>query len=319
MTVTGDFLPLARSAIRVALVDDGEDFRQFLRDVLPAHWQVDVFPNADAFFKHVGSTQDWARDCALQQPSALQAQLAQWKVGHARFKRPNLVVMDHHMPGTSGLAAMGKLKAVPVAKVLLSGMATERAVIDSFNAGHLTAFVGKNEEDIGAAVIGHAERFLSAQAQDMEHPAARLSSEQLAVLHNPKVMSALKGLVGADAEYVIFGQPFGILVYGFEGDLRWIQLETTATLPASQELAIRCGVKPAMGPLLARGEVVSDAAFQQALDSGEKPNVTAVQARIALPDGQGELLIGTFFPDTPNLPGQAESYSAWNSAKVIPA
>ena len=121
--------------VRVLVVDDDEDFRNGLAELLTAH-DLDV----------VATARD-ARDA----------------IDVARMLRPNVVLMDVHMPGPNGIQATpGVLQAWPEAKVVMltvSGDGTD--VLEALLAG-ATGYLVKGTEPaalvagIRAAAAGDA-------------------------------------------------------------------------------------------------------------------------------------------------------------------
>jgi DNA-binding NarL/FixJ family response regulator len=129
--------------IRVLLADDQALLRSAFK----------VLVNSEPDMEVVGEAADGAEALAL-----------------ARAERPDVVLMDIHMPGTDGLAATRAITADPdladVRIVMLTTFEVDEYVVQSLRAG-ASGFLGKGaepEELLGAIRIAHAGEALLSPA-----------------------------------------------------------------------------------------------------------------------------------------------------------
>jgi signal transduction histidine kinase len=99
----------ARGSYRLLVADDNADMREYLKDLLSAHWEVETFPDGASALK-----------ASLDNP-------------------PDLVLSDVMMPGLDGFELLRRLRAhlatreIPV--VLLSARAGEESRVEGLQAG----------------------------------------------------------------------------------------------------------------------------------------------------------------------------------------
>lgn len=65
-----------------------------------------------------------------------------------KYKLPSVVIVDHDMPGISGIDFCEKLKKYPIKVIMLTGVAKEREAIDAFNRGIIDKFIFKSQKDV---------------------------------------------------------------------------------------------------------------------------------------------------------------------------
>ncbi|MCD6047072.1 MAG: Response regulator receiver [Gammaproteobacteria bacterium] len=87
-----------------------------------------------------------------------------------RFKTPAVVIVDHDMPGMSGLEFCRNLKDFPIRKIMLTGEVDHRLAVQAFNDGIIHRFIVKDDPKV-FEVIDQAihelqqEHFLSLSGQ----------------------------------------------------------------------------------------------------------------------------------------------------------
>ncbi|MBS0357927.1 MAG: response regulator [Proteobacteria bacterium] len=79
-----------------------------------------------------------------------------------RFSEVSVVVVDYAMPGMNGLDFCQRIQNSPVKKILLTGRADERTVLEAFNEGLIDRYIEKNIPNV-ATVIKHAIQKLQRQ------------------------------------------------------------------------------------------------------------------------------------------------------------
>lgn len=68
-------------------------------------------------------------------------------LNNARFEEIAILIIDYNMPNMHGLELCEKLKDLPVKKILLTGEATHKKAVESFNKGLIHRFI-KKEHDV---------------------------------------------------------------------------------------------------------------------------------------------------------------------------
>lgn len=234
-------LPLVMLPKRVLFVDDDLDFLETIALSVPK-WSGRLFATspAEALAALASEPDHWAaledvflraREARLDgsgEPSLFaNAYFNDWR----RFRLTTVVVLDHSMPQMTGINFVAKLERTPAKRILLTGQADPSVAIDAFNDGLIDKYVPKDLS------IG---RHLT-QAVDQVHTSlcirygnlvrAGLTDEQHALLQAPAVVEALKAKIAALKwhEYVVLGQPFGLMGMGLQGPLQWLQLETNSS------------------------------------------------------------------------------------------
>lgn len=234
-------LPLVMLPKRVLFVDDDRDFLEMIALAVPK-WSGRMFatsPN-DAIAALAGEPDHWAalegvflkaREARLDgsgEPSLFaKAYFNDWR----RFRVTTVVVLDHSMPQMTGINFVEKLERTPAKRILLTGQAEPSVAIDAFNEGLIDKFIPK-DFSIGQHLtnaVSQVHTSLCIQYGNLVR--AGLTDEQHALLEAPAVVEALSAKIAALKwhEYVVLGQPFGLMGMGLQGPLQWLQLETSSS------------------------------------------------------------------------------------------
>ena len=105
--------------------------------------------------------------------------------------------------------------------------------------------------------------------------AATLSPEQQAILREPSVAEDLANFASRTfAEWVVIGDPFGVLGLSHGGVPFWLQLEPTTGLPALARVAEMQGAGAEDVSHIREGRCVYDAALLKSLGSRKAPSAT---------------------------------------------
>lgn len=247
-------LPLFQRSGSVLFLDDDIDYLDMLGMVLPAHLQVELYSRPPTFIERMREEPArWEADAALhlqmlergrQGHPLLPQVLRYWAGNPARYQLAQTCVVDYAMPGTDGLKVLNTLQDWPGSRILLTGQADEQIAIQAFNGGLIDQFIPKQTPDI-------AERLLTALARRACAPHPRLDTlwravlqpAQQSVLQVPSVAHALQQFaLPRWVEYVVLGEPFGVLGLDAQGQCQWLQLEPTHTLDDLAELAGSAGL-----------------------------------------------------------------------------
>ena len=242
-------LSLFRRPGSIVFLDDDTDYLETLAMVIPAAWQVALYSRPSAFLRRMREEPaHWEADAVQQlqmierwrqgQPLIPQV-LHYWASRPERYQLAQTCVVDYAMPGTDGLTVLNTLLDWPGSRVLLTGQADEQIAIQAFNNGLIDQFVPKQTTDITRHLLGVLQRLAQAP-----HPRLNtvwrsvLTPNQLSLLQIPSVAQYLRDYtLNHWVEYVVIGEPFGLLGMDGHGQVHWLQLEPTASLGDLAELA----------------------------------------------------------------------------------
>ena len=241
--------PLFHRPGSVVFLDDDPEYLDILAMVLPSGWHVRMFMRpARCVHALMGEPRLWEQDRRShqhmvdlwRQGKPLIPQILQhWACTPDRYALSQVCVVDFSMPGMDGLQFLSELRQWPGGRILLTGQADERVAVGAFNRGLIDRYIPKQASDVAMRLID-AIHTLSARALE-QHAAiwrSTLRPEQLDVLSDAGVQEALQALASRHwVEYVVIGQPFGVLGMNVDGEVSWLQLETPEGLAAMAELA----------------------------------------------------------------------------------
>lgn len=311
--------PLFHRPGTIVFLDDDPDYLEMLALVLPRHWHVKLFMRPAECIKHLQQEPPfWEADAWNQQQlitewregKALIPQiLAYWSKYTERYALTRVCVVDYSMPGMDGLQALGELMDWPGARVLLTGQADEQVAVRAFNRGLIDQFIAKQTPDISRRLIDAVHQLLATpNARHEQTWRVTLRLEQNALLRSAAVTRDLNAFAAKHwIEYVVIGQPFGVLGMDSAGRVGWLQLETRDGLKSLAELAEIEGVAPLALDEIRAGRKLADFELRQALGRNGAAQLTA-----AFPIGQDDALIGALFAiDPPHSPDVVNSYASW--------
>lgn len=311
--------PLFHRPGTIVFLDDDPDYLEMLALVLPRHWHVKLFMRPAECINHLQQEPPfWEADAWNQQQlitewregKALIPQiLAYWSKYTERYALTRVCVVDYSMPGMDGLQALGELMDWPGARVLLTGQADEQVAVRAFNRGLIDQFIAKQTPDISRRLIDAVHQLLATpNARHEQTWRVTLSPEQNALLRSAAVTRDLNAFAAKHwIEYVVIGQPFGVLGMDSAGRVGWLQLETRDGLKSLAELAEIEGVAPLALDEIRAGRKLADFELRQALGRNGAAQLTA-----AFPIGQDDALIGALFAiDPPHSPDVVNSYASW--------
>ena len=311
--------PLFHRPGTIVFLDDDPDYLEMLALVLPRHWHVKLFMRPAECISYLQKEPPfWEADAWNQQQlitewregKALIPQiLAYWSKYSERYALTRVCVVDYSMPGMDGLQALGELMDWPGARVLLTGQADEQVAVRAFNRGLIDQFIAKQTPDISRRLIDAVQQLLATpNARHEQTWRVTLSPEQNALLRSAAATRDLNAFAAKHwIEYVVIGQPFGVLGMDSAGRVGWLQLETRDGLKSLAELAEIEGVAPLALDEIRNGRKLADLELRQALGRDGAPQLTA-----AFPIGQDDALIGALFAiDPPHSPDVVNSYASW--------
>lgn len=311
----------------IFLLDDDPDYLDLMALLLPPERHIRLFLRPHACLQHMREEQqDWAADCYRQETVVdlwrqgrplIPQVLRYWARHPQRYGLTHVGVSDHMMPGLSGLELFGQLRhGWPGARVLLTGQADDRVAVDAFNHGLIDQYIAKQSAEMATLLARSLER-LADHCHD-RHDAiwrATLRPQQMALLRQGGAGRALKSLMDREwVEYVVCGEPFGVLGLDAEGRASWLQLQARETLPqlAHDLASAREGRLPVeWRRRLEQGHaLVAPAVYQGLALEGPGP----LQEAFALDEG-GQLLAARFPLPAEVLPEPIQGYRSWLAAQ----
>lgn len=270
----------------VVLLDDAPDYLEMLAASLPRHWNVETFVNPR---QCVGYLQQepprWEADLAAQQKLVenwhrgaplIRQVLDYWAGDTERYALTKVCVVDQRMPGMTGVQVLEALADWPGRRVLLTGDFDEGLATHAFNRGLIDQFIAKQSDRMGLR-LAEAIQMLMNRPDARYHQiwSATLGPQQMAILREPSVAEDLANFASRTfAEWVVIGDPFGILGLSDTGVAFWLQLEPTAGLDELARLAAEQCVSPEDASHIRAGRCVYDADLLEALGSRKAPSVT---------------------------------------------
>lgn len=269
-------LPYYHRAGSVALLDDDPTFLEMLEGAVPRSWQPRSYFNANSCLNALQQEPPhWEAELWAQQELVSQwhrgAPLIPVVLRHwaTRVDRPlaRVLVADHMMPGKTGLEALGELVDWPGHRVLLTGALEEDFVTHAFNSGLIDRYLAKQDTAFLPRLM-HAVESLRASTDERMHQIwmGTLSPEQAGLLSEESVVEDLAPYLHENyREWVILGDPFGILGMDLAGDVVWLQLESRDHLDELAEISVTYGMDHGTADRVRAGALLSNVQLRQAL------------------------------------------------------
>lgn len=323
--------PLKRHPGSVVFVDDDENFLEVMKTIFPPEWNIIVFANAGDFVEYMQSKMAVSKEIdayqlraieRLKKGGAVALEVARfWNSFPERYSLPQVVIVDYHMPSLNGLDALEMIKEWDGQKILLTGVADESLICRAFNERRIDFFIAKQNARIMQQIASTLKLMLNdCGTSDLKWDIWNLSlrSEQNLIIQEPEIATALFEFVGDNCEHVVIGEPFGVMALGYDGGVRWLQLETTATLDAAADLALEMKVAQEDARDIRSGRVLSNARINSALRIYDMATVAASSFQTRIPC-INEMLYGAVFKlDIAGFPPPELCYSAWHTRDQMP-
>ncbi|MFN3736100.1 MAG: response regulator [Hydrogenophaga sp.] len=309
-------IPLFHRPGSILFLDDDTDYLEMLGMVVPAHWQAELFSRPAGFAARMQDEPGrWEADAqrqvqmveAWRQGQALVPLVLRYWADHPeRYALARTCVVDYAMPGTNGLTVLNNMLDWPGSRVLLTGQADEQIAVQAFNDGLIDQFVPKQATDITRHLLG-VLRKLGYAAHPRLNAIWRgtLRPAQQSVLQMPSVTKALQNHTQQHwVEYVVLGEPFGLLGLDAQGGVHWLQLETADGLRDLAELAATVGLRYDVTRAIETGQCLAAIELHQQL--GASGPVRTAPAQELGDDG---VLFGAQFDLSPSeLPAPILGY-----------
>lgn len=268
--------PLAYRAGAVAVLDDDPGEVEKLGAALAPEWTVRTYGHTDSCTNAIQQEPPlWEQDYWAQQRvvedwrkgrgSLLRLVLDYWRAHPERGDLTKVLLADHLMAGTDGLAALTELATWPGCKALLTGDDETDVAHEALGRGQIDACIPKR---IATAGTGATVRALmhrpDPRANRIWH--ATLTPAELRLLDDDSAAAALLDYAhGRWQEWVCIGEPFGILGVDHWGGISWLQLQDPARLEEAARLASHYCLREADVARIATGQCLSNIELLQAL------------------------------------------------------
>lgn len=319
--------PLERHPGAIIFVDDDENYLAAVKTIFPSNWNIQTFADVSAFVSHMTVMMAVVKDMDAYQLGSIERcrqggsvaieVLRFWNAFPERYALPQVVLMDYHMPHHSGLDALKQVKDWGGPKVLLTGVADEALVCRAFNEHRIDYYIAKQNAKILALIVSTVKLMLNnyTEASSLKWNAWNMSlrPEQQLILRHPEITQALFEFVDDNCEHVVIGDPFGVMALGYGGEVKWLQLETTATLDAAADLAVKTGGPSEDAQSVRAGRSLTNARINSALGIAGTPSAAAKAFQIRIPS-INEMLFGAVFDLTvAGAPLPEMCYTAWQA------
>ncbi len=299
-------LSLCQRPACVAFLDDDDAYLEMLAMVIPASWQMECFARSTVFLERLREEPElWETDTCKQQqivdrwrqgqPLVPQI-LRYWAEEPQRLALCSVAAVDYSMPGMDGLQVLAQLPNWVGSRVLLTGQADEQVAVSAFNRSLIDLYLPKQTPNMARALMAAIEAMLGRpNPRHQQIWRSTLTSEQNALLLRDGVAAQLDAVLRAQwVEYIFIGQPFGVIGQDRDGNLGWLQLETTSGLADLAELARAQNAPASLVRAIENGEQLVDLEVAQCLGYGDTFRTTPTRTF-----GSNGKLIGGLFSIAP--------------------
>jgi len=250
--------PLVLLPKRVIYVDDQGGFLDILRKTMPKRLSREFIDQPNAALQALlqettywcgvesllSRAHEFRSDGEGEAPLYVKLYFQDWR----RFHLTGVLIVDYAMPGLDGVELLKQLDHSPARRVLLTGAADAEVAVKAFNSGLIQKFIPKSTPNLFKEIASCSDEMHLSVCEHMGHLIrSTLRTDQIELLHEPRVVRGLQSKVEELnwIEYVVVGQPFGLLGMAHSGPLQWLQLETPDSLRELAEAAEELEYPPA--------------------------------------------------------------------------
>lgn len=235
-------LPLVKLPKRIVYVDDDGSFLDALRKTMPKHARefsdsprltLEAIRGEMPYWRAIELLLANAHDSRDTPGGEAGMYVKRYFQDWRRFHMTSVLIVDYNMPGMTGVDLVRELHDCPARRVLLTGVADAEVAVKAFNQGVIQKFIPKSIPNLNREITKCANEMHGSVCEHLGHlMRGTLTGEQVELLHEPSVVEGLErkfeelGWI----EYVVVGEPFGILGLAYDGPLQWLQLETEQSL-----------------------------------------------------------------------------------------
>lgn len=187
--------------------------------------------------------------------------------GWPRHVSTGVLVLDQDLQELTGLEMLADLPGWPGWRVLTAASDNPRLALAGFNADLITRFARKCSGDAVHTLARLVEVLLATpQPRQQQLWQATLTPAQAALLAREDIAQEIGGyLRDRFVEWVVVGDPFGVLAFDLMGGPYWLQLEPRGDLPALAALWRHVDDGTVDPSVVERGEQLPNLSMRRAL------------------------------------------------------
>ncbi len=165
-----------------------------------------------------------------------------WEVYNPlRFNEISVVVIDYAMPGMSGLEVCRKMENSPIKRILLTGRADEKTVVQAFNDGLIDMYLQKQNPNITELINSSIKNMQYRYFQNMSEVVVKmLSIKSPNCLQDPKFVEVFNEFVKDNniVEYYLSENSGSFLMLDANAELFYLIVKTEQDLHLHYEMAL---------------------------------------------------------------------------------
>lgn len=236
-------LPLSWRPGGVALLDDDPAFLQIAAAPLASHWSTALFEDADDFvaallrelpFREADAweQQEVVRSWRAGKASLAAEVLRYWTRNTERYAFTRVAIVDFALEAGTGIDALRKLRDWEGHAVLLTGVADHKAAIAAFNERLIDRYERKSDGPLVPRIPNLVAELQDAPDLRLDQIwRSTLTESQERLLRSPDVARPLMSFLRQQvAEYVVMGDPFGVMGLTAGGQVAWLPLRLGTSL-----------------------------------------------------------------------------------------
>ena len=312
-------LPLMHRPGVIVSLDDEPIFHRLLSRILPTGSTVEFFNEPDSFVARMQvevfkQAKDLVHQSKLieqwrQGEYLIPTVLRYWAEHPERHALVRICLVDYMMPGTTGLDVLQSISAWKGGRVLMTAHADEQIAVTAFNQGLIDQFIPKQRlsADIGAlpVLLGRAASISSSAYGSLWAAQIKPDQQDLLQAYGENLAHFARHHW---VEYVVLGDPFGILGLDACGRAWWLQLEASTHLGDLAELAESVEVPAAVLSEIRAGKQFAAVELQDQLRTSDRE----VQLAPTIDIGDDGVLLGALFAIAPDeLPAPIPEFEPW--------
>lgn len=280
-------LPPLRTRGCVVLIDDDADYVGTLEDLLSLRdFGTEAFTDPAALHASVGRRVSALKQEQVTLSEIWRAQLEgsgtvaekvlEFFASPERLDTPLVLVTDYAMPAETGVSLCSRPEYSVLERVLLTGVADNAIAVSAFNAGAIDQFVQKQAPSFPVSIINAVEgRLVASAVRRAAQLANALPRDLSSALAGSDASAALRALLHEldVREYMMLGQPQGIVGITGAATALWIQLETASSLQDLDDVLQLARATAAMRKRVSERQVLVAPDFMKQLgaDASEQP------------------------------------------------
>jgi CheY-like chemotaxis protein len=226
--------PCMRASSRISFIDDDPSFLEAMADAVASVRRCEFLHHPGDLDRLYAEQEDLlrreqqmlARIPGAESPLLAALDYFAWPGRHAIF---SVLVTDQVMPAEDGVSICERHGHFGLRRILLTGAADADLAVKAFNQGSIESFLPKQTRNLGFNLRrALQDQFLHNSVERGRQLAMQMRRERFAALESVDVSNALMVILGRGRvdEYLVLGEPFGVLGLRADGRLSWIQIET---------------------------------------------------------------------------------------------